>query len=261
MKSNSALQTSIRFSNEAQKVWYAANVLKSALTNSPSVVVRPAVAAVIGKPAVLAQTAKPARPASAAIPGTANTTGFAFGALYLNSPNYLPSNPIPAIPAKPASAAVAYADAIPASPARQAIIAPAIVALKGWEDAISIVKSVNAVVVTFDLPVATNVGIVGSSLTVVGEITPSALQATAWIDDDGSDPNACGQVVLPDVATDTLEQFLYRNALLCNHTITSVTRIINGFALDCKRVVVSLAIDNNFDPLSGSLQLNKVYVG
>ncbi|WP_373545030.1 hypothetical protein [Chamaesiphon sp.] len=259
MKSNLTLQQSIRFTNPAQKLWYAAHVLLAASTNSPAIKVRDAVPAVVAKPAVVAQTAKPARAASAPVLASANTVGYAFGALYLNSPAYPIGTAIPAISAKPASAAVAAVPAIVAVPAVAAITVPAVVAVKGYEDAITITQSATELTVVVELPTAQNVGLAGSNKLVIGEITPSNLQATAWLDTLATPIGTSGYSYFGvDLATDTLEQFLYKNALLCTHTIADVVRNVNGSMISCKRIAVTMAPMAGFDPLSDSLQLDKM---
>jgi hypothetical protein len=234
MKTNYPLQASIRFENPGQKVWYAAHVLKAALTNSPSVVVKDLVPAVKGSPAVIAQTAKPARPQSLAVPASANITGYGFGEIYLNSPAYPIGTAIPAIPAKPASLAVVGKNAVVASPGSPAIYLQVI----------------------FQLPVLTGVGIVGSVKTVIGEISPSKLQANGWFSEisynlDGSNPET---ILLP-----TLEQYLYKHALDYDHTVADTTRVVNGIDIPCKTVTVNLYPSTTFQPDSIDIQLSKIH--
>jgi hypothetical protein len=256
MKTNISLQASLRCSNPAQKVRYAAHVLKSACTSSPEVSIRKAVATIPAQPAVIAQTAKPLRPASLPVAAINNTTGFGFGELYLNSPAYPAGTAIPAITAKAASAAVVGKNAVAFQPAITAVSSPKVEAIKGYEDAIQIAISAETIIITAELPYAKGVGIVGSNKLMIGEITPSALQATAWVD---SLSESALSSVLPDVSTDTMEQYFYRNALLCDHTITDVVRNVNGVNTSCKRVVVTLYPSTQFDPQLDSLQLNEVY--
>lgn len=237
MKSNPTLQTSLGFINNAQAVYYAAYVLKSALISSPPVLLQ---AKRVAKPAIIAQTAKPARAATAAVLGVNNTVGYAFGEIYLNSPAYPIGTAIPAIPAKPASVVVIGVDAVTALPE---VKVPAVPALKGWEDAIAIAEDVNTFVITVQLPVAQSVGMAGSTKVVIGEITPSPLQATAWLAEKGSN----GAGIVNDVSATTLESFLYNHAMLCEHTITDSIRVVNGISLACKTIVATVYKSVTFD--------------
>lgn len=269
MKTNLPLQASIQFTNPSQRVWYAAHVLRSACTNSPAVLVRagvPAVPAVPFRAARAAQTAKSARPATPAVTAAANTIGYAFGELYLNSPAYPIGTSIPAISPKPPSAQVLTAPevlAVAATPAIPALTVPAVIAIEGYDDAITIVRNSNGLSVVAELPVAANVGIIGSALLSIGEITPATLQATAWLDDLATPLGSCGnppQDSVGDLATDTLEQFFYKNALFCNPVITDIVRDVAGKKIRCKRVEVTLSKESSFDLLSDSIQLDKVFV-
>jgi hypothetical protein len=255
VKTNPALQKFIGFQNSAQRVWYAAHVLKAALTNSPAVIVSPAVPARAAKPEVIAQTAKPARAASAAVIAANNTTGYAFGELYLNSPAYPAGTAIPAIPPKPASAAVVGSPAVTAIAASPAITSPAIVALKGWEDAISITRANDALTVTAELPVATSVGIFGSQLVAVGEITLSTLQASAWVD---SIVYSLGFEDPINAAIPTLEKYLYEHGQQCEHLVTDTIRNVNGTNIPCKKIVVTMYPSSSFVFESTSPQLSGV---
>ncbi len=260
MKTNVALHNKIGFQEPAQKAWYAAHVLKAALTNSPAIAISPAVAAVAARPAIIAQTAKPARAATAAVLGTANTTGYTFGQLYLNSPAYPIGTAIPAIPGKPASAAVAASPAIVAVPAVAAISSPAVTAVLGWADAITITKTqaTNLLIVVAELPIYQGVGIVGSQKSVIGEITPTALQASSFVDVVVS---ATGQsaMCVDNAADTTLEQVFYRNALLYNGVIEDVTRTINGVAVSCKRITFGVTPPTSYDFNSNLMQLPSIF--
>jgi hypothetical protein len=255
MKTNISLQTSLRCSDPAKKVRYAAHVLQAACTSSPEILIRQAVAAIPAKPAILAQTAKPQRPQSAAVAGINNTTGYKFGELYLNSPAYPAGTNIPLITAKPASAEVIGKEATVYVPAVTAVSSPKVDAIPGYEDAISVVVSAQSIIVTAELPYSKGVRIVGSNKLSIGEITPSALQAKEWVDFPSEADLAA---TLPDVPTDTMEQYLWRNALLCNHTITDIVRNVNGKNISCKRLVVTLYPTGQFDLNSDSLQLNEI---
>jgi hypothetical protein len=259
MKTNVALHNKIGFQQPSEKVWYTAHVLKAALSNSAAVPLFAAVPNRAAKPAVVAQTAKPARAATAAVTAANNTTGYGFGELYLNSPAYPIGTAIPAIGAKSASAAVAAADAIAAQAASPAISSPAVVALTGWSDAISIVESSanDELTVTAQLPVTQGVGIVGSNKLVIGEITPTALQATNFV---GGIVYALGQDtdVQDNPEDTTLEQVFWRNALLCDHVITDTTRTINGVVISCKTIVVTLYPSGDYQFGSNQLQLDDI---
>jgi hypothetical protein len=252
MKTNNTLQTALGLQHQAQQVYYAALVLKSALTNSPAVLVRKAVPAVAAKAAVVAQTAKSARAATPAVTAANNTIGYGFGELYLNSPAYPVGTAIPAISAKPASLAVAAVPAVVAVPAVTAVSSPAVEAITGWENAIQINKSANLIEIIAELPYSAGVGIVGSNLLSIGEITPSKLQANAWIDS----PASLTPKPYPlDLAIPTLEQYLYKYAQECDCTITDIIRLVNGVSTPCKRLVINLYPLSTFDLLSELAQL------
>lgn len=276
MKSNVSLQTSINSQNYAQRVIYAAHVLKSALFSSPTARVRNASPAVVGRRAIPAYEGFAGSPAVTAVN---NTTGYAAGERFPGRPavaaqpasgGYAAVVAIPAIAASPAFEIGAAVPAYSAVPARAeqvevmpvaaitAVSSPAVKALPGWEDAISIVKTQENSVITAELPVITGVGIVGSTALLIGEITPTSLQATAWLDDSVS---ANGWFSLnADVPTDTLEQFFYRNALECEHVITDIVRDVNGVDVPCKRIVVTVFHDAGFDLESDSLQLDQILI-
>jgi hypothetical protein len=255
MKTNYPLQTSIRFENPGQKVWYAAHVLKAAVRNCPTAIVKDLVPAIKGSPAIIAQTAKAARPQSLAVPASANITGYAFGELYLNSPAYPIGTAIPAIPAKPASLAVIGKSAVVATPGSPAIYSPQVVAIPGWEDAIQIIKSQTELKVIFQLPVLTGLGIVGSVKTVIGEISPSNLQANGWFSEISYnlDPTNIDTILYP-----TLEEYLYKHALDCDNTVTDTSRIVNGINIPCKTVEVNLYHSSTFNPDNVDIQLSKI---
>ena len=254
MKSNIILQASLNLSNPAQKTWYAANILKAACTSSPAVAVRTAVAAIAAKPAIIAQTAKPARAASVAVLAANNTTGYGFGELYLNSPAYPIGTAIPAIPAKPASAAVVGVPAIVGVPAVAALNSPAVVAIAGTANLITITKDPDNlfIAISVDFPVSTSPRIVGSTIKKVDQFTPATLQATAWL---GTKPTTPGSQALGgDIATETLEQYLDRNMLLCPGVIISYP------SAGIKRIAVILSTDGSFDFDNDELQLGKFIV-
>lgn len=241
MKSNVSLQASINFFNSAQKVWYAAHVLKAALVTTPSIVVRKAVPAIPAQAAILAQAAHPAYPARAAVLASANTVGYAINELYKNSPAYPIGTAIPAIPAKSATLAVAAVAAVVAVPAITAISSPAITAIKGWEDAITITQvSASRSTVVIDLPYFA-AELIGSTAFSLGEITPKSLQANAWLDTLAN--QAPVQGTLPsgvDIATETLEGFLWRNAMDCSHTISNTLVDVAGVPTKVKRLTVDI---------------------
>jgi hypothetical protein len=254
MKSNPALQANIGLSQQAQRAYYAAHVLKSALVSSPPVVISAAVPAIPAKPAVIAQTAKTARAATPAVAASANTTGYGFGELYLNSPAYPAGTAIPAITAKPASAAVVGSAAVVAVPAIAAVTSPAVIALKGWDDEIVIERGTNAITITAELPVLTGVGLVGSDKVVIGEITPAALQANAWVDGLINPNSPLGT----DKASDTLEQYFYTHALQCEHVLADIVRQVNGIAVACKQIAITIYPYTDFNYASSKPQVMKV---
>jgi hypothetical protein len=276
MKTNPLLQSSIGLGNvgvHASKAWYAAHVLMSALQNSPSTLVRAASPAVIGKRAIPAFAGITAK---TALTAAQNTTGFAAGersagrpavAAQAASGGYAAVTAIAAIPASPAYAIGVAVPAVVAVPARAeqvevipiaavtAVTAPAVVAIKGYEDAIEIIQTATELKINAELPVVQGVGIVGSSQVVIGEITPSALQATAWLDEKESESTAIDSGS-PSITT--MERLLYINGKQCEHIETDVTRMINGVAVPCKRLEITLYSLPGFDWQSDSLQLSKI---
>jgi hypothetical protein len=253
-----ALLNSLGFTNPAQKLAYAATLLKAATISSPAATISPLIPAVAGKPEVIAQTAKPVRPASLAVPGSANQ-GVGFGELYLNSPAYAAGVTIPAIPEKPASAAVIGVPAVQAVPAIPAVIAPAVVALKGWEDAIliDVDRSGTVLLVNVELPIASSNYLIGAA-PMVNEITPTALTVDSWIDTKASN--------IPETLTSeptTLEQYFYKYAksYIAERPvvgkIVKSTKVVNGVTLPTKKVTLTLAI-NGYDANLDSLQLDKI---
>jgi hypothetical protein len=255
------LLNSIGLQNEAQKAALAAQMLHAATVSSPAVTIAPAVAAVAAKPAIIAQTAKPARAATVAVTAVANTTGYGFGELYLNSPAYPAGTAIPAIPAKPASAAVVGVPAVVAVPAVAAVIAPAITALKGWEDAITITKAVDSFKIVAFLPYSSSPALIGapsSGIDTINEITQPALQPTAWLDAKAS--NTLGTAISEPA---TLERYLYKQALALvaqsgsTSTIENVTKPIIGGVIACKKLTLNLTA-TDYTLGVDSLQLGKL---
>ena len=251
MKSNVALQSSLNLSRASQKVWYAAHVLKAACTSSSAVQVQIAVAPVLGRPAIIAQTQKLTRLASTPVTAANNTTGFGFGELYLNSPAYPIGTAIPAIPAKPASAAVVGSPAVLARAAKPAVSSPAVVALPNQQNAIVFDTSdlaMGVIVVRAEFPTASSVGIVGSTAKKIAEITPSTLQATAWIGDRAT---GTAPILGGDLATETLEGYLYRNMKLLPGTTEQ--NMVNGLL-----VTTPIYVGLSYSNASGSLQFDRI---
>jgi hypothetical protein len=249
MKNSSiALLNSLGLANASQKAAYAAHVLKAATVSSPAVTIVPATPLVPAKPEVIAQTAKPARPATALVTAAANTVGYGFGELYLNSPAYPIGTAIPAIPLKPASLAVVGVPASPAIPAVAAVIAPAIAAIPGWSDAIEITKAVGSFKIVAYLPYKSAPALIGAPTGLVdgiAEISPATLQATLWRD---AVATATPGTAMSEPAT--LEQYLYKQALdlvaapSSTSTIETVVKMINGIATNCKKLTLNLSATN-----------------
>jgi hypothetical protein len=250
----------IGFTKPAQKALYAASVLRAGLSNSPQVILVPKVAAVVGRPQVIAQTAKPARAASDPVPAAANTTGYTFGQIYLNSPAYPAGTAIPAIPAKPPSAEVVGISAIVAAPEIPAVIAPAVIALKGWENAIQITKTAELITIESYLPFANSPGILGGNTSTVDgilEITPP-IQPAKWLDAPAS-----AVPTVDTVEVDTLEKYLYKQALALraidnvSNTIVDEIKSVNGISVSVKHITLKLPAAA-YDPTGASLQLAKL---
>jgi hypothetical protein len=246
----------IGFTNAAQKVAYAALLLQFGTVPSPAVTLAAAIPAILAAAEVLAKPAYPARAASAAVAAAANTAGVAAGALYLNSPAYPAGTAIPAIPAKPATAAIIGKPAVVAVPAVPAIVAPAVTPIPGWIDAVSTVRTANALTITAYLPVATSPRLFGAATSTVEsikEITPPALIADRWLDAKASN--------VPETITaepPTLEQYFYKYATqLSGTTVTDVVKLVNGVPVTCKKVVVTVAAAN-YDLTTEALQLGKL---
>jgi hypothetical protein len=275
VKTNPTLQTFINLKNDGQAAWYMAHVLMAALTNSPAVLARSAVPGVVGKRPVagyagftatapvtavanttgkLAGEVFPGRPAVAAIPASGGYAALAAIPAIAPSPAYEPGTAIPAYPTVAARPAVV--EVLPVA-AITAVTAPAVAALKGWEDAIEITQSATELIIDATLPIATSVGIVGSSKVAIGEITPANLQATAWLDTVIT-ANHVSESIASPVIGESLESAFYRHANLCPKVVTDTIRVVNGVSLPCKRIVVTLVPDAGFDPNSDSLQLDLV---
>jgi hypothetical protein len=261
MKTVLPLLNSIGFTNEEQKALYAASVLDAATVSNASFVISAAIPAIPAKPAQIAQTAKPARAATAAVLAAANTIGYAFGELYLNSPAYPIGTAIPAIPAKPASVAVIGYAATPLTPAVAAIMAPAVTARKGWDMAIEITKTTSNIRIEAYLPYASNGLLVGASVSGVSailEITPSDLAVTQWIDSKASLTPETLSAEVP-----TLEQYLYKQALAIiakpssTSTIDDVIYVAAGVPVACKHLILDLPA-TDYLPEVASLQLGKL---
>jgi hypothetical protein len=245
MKTNYPLQKTIGCQNAAQDVLLAALFLKSALSDSPAVIVRAAVAAVAPKAEVIAQNAKPAITTTIpSVPAAENTTGKTFGELYLNSPAYPAGTLIPAITPKPASNAVVGVAAVIGVPAVTEIKSPVVTAIKGWEDAITIENGANnTIIVTAELPVSQGVGLSGSSKIAVREVTPSALQPNVWL---SNIVYALGVATPASEQVPTMEEFLYNRALLCESVITDTVRTVLATPTACKKLVVTLHTSSSY---------------
>lgn len=271
MKSNPALQTRIGFQNPAQLVWYAAHVLLGACTSSPLIPIRAGSPEIKGKRAVPAYEGFAGSPAIAA---AANTAGYAAGSRFPGRPEvpaqaanggYLAVARIPAMaasPAYPIGTAVPRFVPVPARPEQLEVLpvaatakveSPKVDALKGWETAIEIIQSGEFLTVVAELPVYGGVAIVGSNKLVIGEITPSTLQATEFLQPNVSS-SGIGSSIAFEPAGATLESVLYQNMLLCEHAVNDSIR--NG--INCKRITATLYPSSAFDPSSDDLQLAEI---
>jgi hypothetical protein len=260
VKTNLEVINRIGFINPAQKALYAASLLKAGLANSPQVVVVPKVPAIIGKPEIIAAPAYPARPASAIVPASANTSGVLAGALYKYSPAYPVGTAIPAIAAKAATEAVTGVPAVLPVAEIPAVIAPAVLALKGWELAVQIVKTATLITVEAYLPYASSPKLIGgntNSIDGIAEITPQ-IQPMKWLD---APATATPTTLTSEV--DTLEKYLYKQALalvLIDPVLNSITdeiKVVNGLPLAVKHISLKLSTAN-YDPMGSSLQLGKL---
>jgi hypothetical protein len=256
-----ALLNSIGLSNEQQKALLAAHMLKAATVSSPAVTITPAVPPKAKVPAVIAQTAKPVRAATQPVAASANTTGFGFGELYLNSPAYPAGIGIPAIGAKPASNAVVGVPEIPAIVGVPAVIAPEIKAIPGWFDAISIAKSANGVQVVAYLPFKSAPALIGAStsgIDAINEITPASLQPLVWLDQKAS---LTPETIFSEPAT--LEGYLYKQALAIigqpdsTSTIENTTKLIGANLVSCKKLTLNL-FATDYTLGVDELQLSKI---
>lgn len=273
MKSNLTLHNRIGFQNPAQLVWYAAHVLLAAITSSPAISIRSGSSAVTGKRAIPGYEGFAGFAAKTAVQ---NTTGYTAGEVFPGRPE------VPAQAAANGYAAVVRIAALAPSPAYGIGVAiprfvavaarpeqleslpvaaiskvdsPKVDAIKGWETAIEITQSAEFLTVVAELPVYGGVGIVGSSKLVVGEITPSTLQAPDFIQPGVSDFGQSDSIAL-EINGSTLESIFYHNALLCQHTIVDTIR--NG--INCKTITVTIFTGNDFNSSSDDLQLDKIFV-
>lgn len=262
MKSNLLLVNALGFQNDAQKAWFAANLLQSCLVSSPGVQISPLVPAIAPKAEIIAQTAKPAILTTIpAVPAAQNTTGKTFGELYLNSPAYPAGTVIPAISPKPASLAVVGVPAVVGVAAIPAVSVPAVAALPGYESMVVLEKTATSCKVTAYLPYNDSPRLIGKSakgVGNVGEITPSAIVADKWYDTRASNfPTA-----LPTIQP-TVERMLYEAALSLvaaypeSNTIETVIKPIPGKILLCHKIVLNLPA-SNYDINSESIQLSLV---
>lgn len=274
MKQNIALQDSLNFQNLAQRIYYKAHMLVAAATSSPAAKIRDARVAKAGKRAIPAYAGFTASPALTPV---ANTTGFAAGERFPGRPavaaqaasgGYDAVVAISELPASPAFAVGVAVPAYPAVPARPAqlesapvtaqaaITVPAVVAIKGYEDAVDIVVG-ETIDLSVEFPISGNVGLVGSDKVIIGEMTPVALQAAAWVDTLAG--TAQPTTPLPaEIATETMEQSLYRDMVTAGATVVDDTRSVNGAIVNVKKVTMQLATGAGFDPMSSSLQLDKI---
>jgi hypothetical protein len=265
-----ATLNSINFQNFAQKALYAAHVLKQALSPSPQITITPAVTAVVGK---RNRVGYPAVPAVAAMTAARNTAGKAIGEVRASRPGYaaVPASdgyaaapaiaPIIASPAYPAGTAIPAYPAIAAIPAQaevlpvaaaQAVVAPAVVPLVGYSDAVMIDELANGVCqITAYFPVATAPAMVGSSIQKISEITPTALTVNGWVG------QKCGGVSFSsDVGSlpPTLEECFFAwaqasiDAGLDAGSITTENHTLGGINRACKKVVLKVQRDNNYAP-------------
>jgi hypothetical protein len=261
MKTNLALVNSIGFQNASQRAWFYANILAACVVSSPAMQLVKAVAGTPAKPAVIAQTAKPARAATAAVLGAANTTGYAFGELYLNSPAYPIGTAIPAIPAKPASLAVVGVPAVAAVPPVVAVNLPAITAIPGWENAIALSETATECDISVYLPYSKSPKLYGKSVKGVSsvlEITPPNVIADKWFDTlASSTPGTETEVEL------TVEQEFYETALELvaadpvKNSIVQTLYNVAGKQVACHLVTLKLTA-TAYDPSLESIQLPKL---
>jgi hypothetical protein len=261
MKTNLPVLSSIGFKNHAQRCVYAAFVLKAAGVSSPPVTISLAVARIPAKAQVIAQTAKLARPPSVAVAASANTVGYGFGQLYLNSPAYPAGTPIPAISAKPASAEVIGVAAVAEVGAKAAVISPAITALPGYGDAITIEKNADYLDITAYFPIASSPMLLGSAKEQFLEITPATLTIPPFI----------GQKVSTDVdifsnsnyIPATLEEyFRYWAFQTINESfnageIITAMHSLNGITTRCKKVSLRVKA-TNYNLYDDEFQLGKI---
>jgi hypothetical protein len=250
MKTNLTVLKSIKFTNHAQRCLYAAMLLQAATIDSPAVQIQTARATIPGKAAVIGQTAKPARPASVAIPANANTSGYGFGELFLNSPAYPIGTAIPAFPAKPASAAVIGVSAVAPLPAIQSISSPAVTKIPGYESAIAISKFNDSITIEAFLPIAQSPLLLGSSKESFKEITSPNLVCPAWIGLVAStvDDTFSTTAYTPQ----TLEEYLHFWAKETVNASTSgsvsyETKVFNGVAEKCKKISLIMSAESGYN--------------
>lgn len=277
MKQNIPLQTSLTFSNYGHRAYYKALMLLAGLTNSPAIDINPAIAAVVGKRAIPGFDGVAATPA---VTAAANTTGYAIGARSAGRPavagvpasdGYAAVIAIPAIAPSPAYAIgvpVPLFPVIPARPAQALVVpvtavakisTPAVVAIKGFADAVKIIKTATSIDLEVVLPVYQSSKLAGSTKLMLGEITSSALQATAWLDTPASLAFPCGSVPNPDLAIDSMETAFYKDAVKLGATITDVIKDVAGVLTACKKIELTLEVERTFNPLSNLFQLDKVF--
>ncbi len=251
-----AVLNKIGFTNVEQKALYAASLLYAGLRQSPAVMIRKAVAA---KAAVVGVPAFAGRAASAAIAANAANPAIAANALFPGSPAFAAGAAVPAFPAKPATAEIVAQAAVVAV---AALSSPAITPLPGWGEAVSIAKTETAIGVVAYLPVSTGPMLLGAptnNISSVLEITPAALQASAWV---GELASATPTTDTTDSAL-TIEQYLYEQALalgagaIVENTMFTLT---TGVKVPCKKITLNLSA-TGYIPTSDDLQLAKIGAG
>jgi hypothetical protein len=253
-----SLLNSICFKSPAQKCLYSASLLRSALISAPAITLSAATPLVPAKPAVVGHSAYPAFAGQRAILANPSNPLIPANTLYWGQPEFKAGEAVPALPPKPATAEVLSTNATPEIPAKAAVVIPTVSAIKGWEESIDIASpNPTLVQITAYLPYNLNAGLIGAPSTV-GEITPTNLVVSDWIDTKA--------FLTPEsIASEppTLEQYFYKYSQLFlssnpeSGSISKTTKMINNVHTQLKKIILNIPTVG-YDINSDSLQLEKL---
>ncbi len=144
-----------------------------------------------------------------------------------------------------------------------AVIAPAVVAVKGWDSAIQISYAVSTFRIEAYLPYASNIAMLGSAsdaISGIKEVTPGGLIIDKWL---AAKASTFAETISSEPLT--LEQYLYKYALqlisdpLSTSSVNNIIYSVAGVPTACKHLILNLAA-TNYDINNPVLQLSKIGV-